>query len=305
MTSTTEDAIVHEFAKHEYFLPGGSQCPGCGSLLATKIALQAIFDEAPDAFVFGASCGAGRSPHRMAGLGLRCSAAVGIKAALTIRGIDRPVVVVGGEGQTFDMGLDDLSGAFMSGHPFMAFVLDNQSYASSGGHRTGMTERFRRTKVHLGGVPRAKKHPCIMMAYSGARYVATASPFFTEDLVRKVRLAVRHMPSLIHVHTPCIPTWETDPKDTVVISRLAVQSGLFPLYEALDGTWRRMRTGRRPVQEYVKLMGQFADLGAAEIGTIEEDVAALSGTLDDLVRGGGAAAAATGAPAADGGGTGR
>lgn len=291
MAVTDPTAIVHEFARHEYFLPGGSQCPGCGSLLATKIALQAIFDEAPDAVVFGASCGAGRSPHRMAGLGLRCSAAVGIKAALTIRGLDRPVVVIGGEGQTFDMGLDDLSGAFMSDHPFMAFVLDNQSYASSGGHRTGLTERFRRTKVHLGGVPKAKKHPCIMMAYSGARYVATASPFFTEDLVRKVKIAVRHVPSLIHVHTPCVPTWETDPKDTVAISRLAVQSGLFPLYECLDGTWSRMTTGRRSVQDYVKLMGQFADLGEREVATIEEDAISLSATLDDLVRGGGAAAA--------------
>lgn len=281
---------VPEFARFEYFLPGGSQCPGCGSLLATKMALQAIFEEAPDAFVFGASCGAGRSPHRMAGLGLRCSSAVGIKAALTLRGIERPVVVVGGEGQTFDMGLDDLSGALMSGHPFMALILDNQSYASSGGHRTGTTERFRKTKIYLGGVPMAKKHPCIMMAYSGARYVATASPFFTEDFVRKVRLAVRNMPSLIHVHTPCVPTWETDPKDTVLLSRLAVQSGVFPLYEALDGTWSRLNTGRRPVQEYVKLMGQFADLGEQQLASIEGDIASLSATLDDLVRGGGSAA---------------
>jgi pyruvate ferredoxin oxidoreductase beta subunit len=290
MAASTHDVALREFARHDYFLPGGSQCPGCGSLLATKMALQAIFDEAPDAFVFGASCGAGRSPHRMAGLGLRCSSAVGVKAALTLRGIDRPVVVVGGEGQTFDMGLDDLSGALMSGHPFMAFILDNQSYASSGGHRTGTTERFRKTKIFLGGVPMGKKHPCVMMAYSGARYVATASPFFTEDFVRKVRLAVRNMPSLVHVHTPCVPTWETDPKDTVLISRLAVQSGIFPLYEALDGRWSRLNTGRRPVQEYVKLMGQYADLGEPQIATLERDVASLSATLDDLVRGGGPAA---------------
>lgn len=290
MTASTHDVALREFARHDYFMPGGSQCPGCGSLLATKMALQAIFDEAPDAFVFGASCGAGRSPHRMAGLGLRCSSAVGVKAALTLRGIDRPVVVVGGEGQTFDMGLDDLSGALMSGHPFMAFILDNQSYASSGGHRTGTTERFRKTKIFLGGVPMGKKHPCVMMAYSGARYVATASPFFTEDFVRKVRLAVRNMPSLVHVHTPCVPTWETDPKDTVLISRLAVQSGIFPLYEALDGRWSRLNTGRRPVQEYVKLMGQYADLGEPQVATLERDVASLSATLDDLVRGGGPAA---------------
>lgn len=279
-----------QFVRQQYFLPGGAQCPGCGSLLATKIALQAIFEEAPDALVFGASCGAGRSPQRMAGLGLRCSSAVGIKTALEIRGIDRPVVVVGGEGQTFDMGLDDLSGSFMSGHPFMAFILDNQSYSSSGGHRTSTTERFRRTKIHLGGIPVGKKHPCIMMAYSGARYVATASPFFTEDFVRKVRLAVRNMPSLIHVHTPCVPTWETDPKDTVVISRLAVQTGVFPLYEALDGKWSRLKTGYRSVQEYVKLMGQFADLGEEQLASIERDVASLSATLDDLIRGGGPAA---------------
>jgi pyruvate/2-oxoacid:ferredoxin oxidoreductase beta subunit len=271
------------FTRYDYFLPGGWQCPGCGGLLATKIALQTIFETAPNALVFGASCGAGRSPIRLSGLGLRGSGAVGLKAALGIRGIDRPVVVIGGEGQTFDMGLDDLSGAFMSGYPFMAFVLDNQAYSSSGGHRTGTTEWLARTKIHPGGVRVAKKHPCIMMAYSGARYVATASPYFIDDFTRKVRLAMEHMPSLVHVYTPCVPSRESDPKDTVLLARLAVQTGLFPLYEALDGRFQQTTSGRRPMSDYVERVGQFGHLKADDVAGLERYAASLGTMIDDLV----------------------
>lgn len=284
MAVPRQGAGAHAFTRYEHFFPGNWQCPGCGGLLALKMALRTIFEEAPEALVFGGSCGAGFSPIRASGLGLRCSSAVGIKAALTIRGIDRPVVVVGGDGQTFDMGLDDLSGALMSGHPFMALILDNQAQSGSGGHRTGTSEWLARTKIHAAGIPSRKKHPCVMMAFSGARYVATASPAFSGDYERKIRLAVQHMPSLVHVYTPCIPSRETDPKDTATLSRLAVQCGLFPLYEALDGRFRRLRTGHRSVREYAKLIGQFSHLREDDLVALEGYAASLNDMLDDLVN---------------------
>lgn len=283
---------VPEFTDYRYYLPGGYQCPGCGGLMATKMALQVIFEEAPNAIVFGGSCGSGRSKVRPTGLGLRPSGAVAISAALAIRGMERPVIVVGGEGQTFDMGLDDLSGAFMSGHPFMILVMDNQSYASSGGHRTGTTELFARTKMHLRGVRTPKKHPAVMMAYSGARFVATASLFYFKDYIRKLKLALTHMPSLIHVYTPCIPSHEVDPKDTADMSRLAVQTGLFPLFECLDGQFTRTDIPRRHVREYLALVGNLHNLSEEQVAALDEQARETNAMVDNLV--------ATAAPRRDG-----
>lgn len=274
---------VPEFTDYQYYLPGGYQCPGCGGLMATKMALQVIFEHAPNAIVFGGSCGSGRSKVRPTGLGLRPSGAVAISAALALRGMSRPVVVIGGEGQTFDMGLDDLSGSFMSGQPFMILVMDNQSYASSGGHRTGTTELFAKTKLHLQGLRKPKKHPAIMMAYSGARYVATASAFFYRDYIRKVKLALEHMPSLVHVYTPCIPSHEADPKDSAGMSRLAVQTGLFPLFECLDGKFSRMVVPRRHVREYVKVVGNLHGMTEEDLERLERVAIETNAMVDDLV----------------------
>jgi pyruvate ferredoxin oxidoreductase beta subunit/2-oxoisovalerate ferredoxin oxidoreductase beta subunit len=274
---------VPQFTDYQYYLPGGYQCPGCGGLMATKMALQVIFDEAPNAIVFGGSCGSGRSKVRPTALGVRASGAVAISAALAIRGIDRPVIVIGGEGQTFDMGLDDLSGALMSGHPFMMLVMDNQSYASSGGHRTSTTELFARTKLHLKGVRTPKKHPAVMMAYSGARFVATASLFYFRDYIRKLKLALTHMPSLIQIYTPCIPSHESDPKDSADMSRLAVQTGLFPLFEYLDGKFSRTTIPRRHVREYLDVVGNLHNLSEEQVEHLEQHAREVNAMVDDLV----------------------
>jgi pyruvate/2-oxoacid:ferredoxin oxidoreductase beta subunit len=271
------------FTDYQYYLPGGYQCPGCGGLMATKMALQVIFEEKPNAIVFGGSCGSGRSKVRPTALGVRSSGAAAISAALAIRGIDRPVVVIGGEGQTFDMGLDDISGALMSGHKFMTLVMDNQSYASSGGHRTGTTELFARTKMHLKGVRTPKKHPAIMLAYSGARFVATASLFYFKDYIRKVKLALDHMPSVLQVYTPCIPSHESDPKDSADMSRLAVQTGLFPLFEYLDGTFSRTSVPRRHVREYLALVGNLHNLSEEQVEQLDEEARVTNAMVDDLV----------------------
>jgi pyruvate/2-oxoacid:ferredoxin oxidoreductase beta subunit len=251
--------------------------------MATKMALQVIFEESPNAIVFGGSCGSGRSKVRPTALGVRAGGAVALSAAAAIRGIQRPVIVIGGEGQTFDMGLDDLSGAFMSGHPFMILVMDNQSYASSGGHRTGTTELFARTKMHLNGVRTPKKHPAVMMAYSGARFVATASLFYYKDYIRKLKLALTHMPSLLQIYTPCIPSHESDPKDSANMSRLAVQTGLFPLFEYLDGTFTRSTIPHRHVREYLKVVGNLQHLSDEEVEHLEQHAQEVNGMVDDLV----------------------
>ena len=125
-----------------------NQCPGCPSNLATRLVMQIIFDiledEAP--IIFGQGCGIGRDFLQRSGLGTHDSACAAMRTAMEIRGIDRPIVVIDGDGQ-IDMGLADMATAFQQGYKYLHVVCDNQAHAASGSHATGSTDLLARTSV--------------------------------------------------------------------------------------------------------------------------------------------------------------
>jgi pyruvate ferredoxin oxidoreductase beta subunit len=242
-----------------YFLPGGSQCAGCASLLTAKLALKEIFDTRRETIVMGSTCGSGMSPLIPSGLGLRDSTAAALTAALEIRGINKAVVSFSGEGQLLDMGFDDLSGAFERGFKYMQVCFDNEAYASSGGHRTGTTSLGAKTKIHLQGKPTRAKIPALMLIFNGAAYTATASPAYVDDFREKIRKGMQYMPSFIHITTPCITSWGFDPEYSVLLARLMVETGAFPLYEYCEGVFRRtVRVeNQKPLEELLGYQRRF------------------------------------------------
>ena len=280
MVMETEDKRVHMNIT-------ANQCPGCPENLATRLVMQTVFDylKDEDPIIFGQGCGIGRDFLQRSGLGTHDSGIVGMLTAMEIRGISRPIVVIDGDGQV-DLGLEDLATAFQQGYKYLHVVCDNQAHAASGSHATGSTHPLARTGVRPSGKLRHPKHFPLMLMYSGAAYVATASTSHPQDLDRKIKNSLSRLPAFIQILTPCNPSWGYDDDKGIEVSRLAVNSGMWPLYEWKDGVFRRQRIPRKnTVEEYVASQRRYAHLKEDGIRLMDEYVQDLDDMLGKLERG--------------------
>ena len=242
-----------------------NQCPGCPENLASRLVMQTVFDtmKDQDPIVFGQGCGIGRDFLQRSGLGTHDSGIVGMLTAMEVRGIDRPIVVIDGDGQV-DLGLEDLATAFQQGYKYLHVVCDNQAHAASGSHATGST------------------HPL----FSGAEYVATASTSHPQDLERKIKEAATRLPAFIQILTPCNPSWGYDDDKGIEVSRLAVNSGMWPLFEWKDGVFHRQRIPKKAtVRDYAGSQRRYAHLTDADLQSMEGYVDDLDGMLAQLEAG--------------------
>jgi pyruvate ferredoxin oxidoreductase beta subunit len=187
------------------------------------------------------------------------------------------VIVIGGDGSTFDIGMGSNSGMFERGHKVTYICYDNEAYMNTGVQRSGSTPFCAHTTttpngdVSLGN-PRPKKDmPAIALAHK-VPYVATSSVAYPVDFRRKVKKAITVQgPSYIQVNAPCITGWTFDAGNTIEIARLAVETGLWPLFEYVNGDLNEVKKIRRPkpVVEYLKAQGRYRHLfkkpGGAEI----------------------------------------
>src|SRR5579859_7082808 len=197
------------------------------------------------------------------------SVASGVAAALRVKGSDVRVLAQGGDGGTTDIGFACLSGMFERGDDVLYVCYDNEAYMNTGVQRSSATPPAARTATTpaVGHEPghefgRGKSVPLIAMAH-GIPYVATASVADLLDLETKVikAMAIRGA-RYLHVHVPCPLGWGTASDDTVHIARLAIECGLFPVFEAEHGELTASRPIRRkvPVEEYLRAQGRFAHL---------------------------------------------
>ncbi len=199
------------------------------------------------------------------------SVATGVAAALRIKGKDVRVVAQGGDGGTTDIGFGCLSGMFERGDDVLYVCYDNEAYMNTGVQRSSATPGAARTATTPAVGPEpgndlgvGKNVPLIAMAH-GIPYVATASVADLHDLEDKVERAMSmHGARYLHVHVPCPLGWGTRSEDTIRVARLAVQCGLFPLFEAEHGEVTRSTPIRRrvPVEDYLCIQGRFAHLFA-------------------------------------------
>lgn len=264
---------------------GHRACQGCGEALGARYVLDAATAAAERAggslvTVNATGClevfsspypeSAWRLPWLHSLFGNAPAVATGVAAGLRAKGRDDiRVVAQGGDGGTVDIGFGCLSGMFERGDDVLYICYDNEAYMNTGVQRSGATPPAARTATTqaVGDAPgnvfgQGKDVPRIAMAHE-IPYVATATVADLHDLERKVTYAMGlHGPRYIHVLVPCPLGWGAKSSHTVRIARLAVESGLFPVFEAEHGEVTGVSPIRRqvPVEDYLVLQRRFAHL---------------------------------------------
>ena len=182
------------------------------------------------------------------------------------------VIALGGDGATFDIGFGALSGALERGHDFVYMVYDNGAYQNTGIQRSGATLPGQETTTSWAGKAepgkRQRKKPIAeIVAAHKIPYVATVDPFHYRDFITKFRKALEvEGPAFIHAFSPCPRGWRSESSKTIELARLAVETGIHPLYEIIDGEQYVMSAPSKslkelkPVDEFMKLQGQFKHL---------------------------------------------
>jgi len=191
------------------------------------------------------------------------------------------VVGMGGDGGTADIGLQALSGAMERGHDMIYVCYDNEAYMNTGIQRSSSTPYGASTTTSPAGTLSIgqqtwKKNLTRIMGAHAIPYVATASPSYPFDLAEKVTKAAKvRGPAYLHVYACCPTGWRMRPDMAIHIGRLAVETGVFPLYEIEHGVLRltHKTPELRPLVDYIKPQGRFRHLDEATIAEIERRVA--------------------------------
>ena len=255
---------------------GHGACQGCGQALAARLVLEAA---GPDVIVANATgCleifttpwpqSAWTVPWIHSLFENAAAVAAGIEVALRAQGRMTRVLAFAGDGGTFDIGFQALSGMLERNHDVLFVCFDNEAYMNTGVQRSGSTPhgawtntsppgRVRQGKRHF------KKDLLTIIAAHGIPYAATASVAYPSDLRAKVRRALDVSgPSFLLLHSPCPLGWGHDSALTISVDRLAVETGLFPILEMERGhvVGSMKIRNPRPVREYALPQFRFRHL---------------------------------------------
>ncbi len=263
--------------------PGHAACPGCVEPLTLRHILDVL---GPDTMaVIPPSCMAIiagpqpfsslRIPVYQPTLVASAAAASGLRRALDARGErDTQVIVLAGDGGTYDIGLQCLSSAAERNENILYFCLDNEGYMNTGAQKSSSTPHYARTGSTPAGKTTRKKNLVEIMAAHGVPYVATASIGHLADLRRKVEKA-KAMKGLrlITLLIPCLDGWGLADDGALAAARHAVECGAYPLYEIEDGERYTLNHGQRsrPVAEYLALQRRYRHLSAAELQALQAE----------------------------------
>jgi pyruvate ferredoxin oxidoreductase beta subunit len=279
---------VKEFSKEEYLLKGHAACAGCGPAISLRLLFKALGNKV--FLVVPACCTTviqGPYPYTSFSVPLQnilfestAAAASGIVAALHQRKVgDITVVGWAGDGGTVDIGIQALSGAAERETDFIYICYDNEAYGNTGMQRSGATPYGAWTTTTPSGKRERKKNMPLIMAAHRIPYVATACPSYPIDFVNKLRKAKEIKGTkYIHILAPCPTGWRYDTSKTVELGRLAVQTGLWALYEIENGKFKlnppsdRLidKTKRKSVKEYFALQGRFRNMTGDDVDRIQK-----------------------------------
>lgn len=287
---------LSELPTEDYFLPGHRACAGCGAAIAIRLILKVA---GPNTIVASATgCievisslypeNAWGVPWIHTAFENAAATASGVEAAYKVLRRKGKIshdkvnfLAIAGDGGTADIGIQALSGMAERGHNVKYICYDNEAYMNTGIQRSSSTPYGAWTTTSPPGkaIPigkrEVKKDVARIMVAHGIPYVATASIGYPLDLMRKVKTALEiEGPAYIHVHTPCPTGWRFESNKTIEVARLAVQTGMWVLYEVKQGRLRitYKLSKLKPVEEYLRTQGRFSHLTDDDIAKIQEDV---------------------------------
>jgi pyruvate ferredoxin oxidoreductase beta subunit len=290
----------------EYLAEGHNFCTGCAEALAIRLVCKAIGKD----MIINMATGCDEvctSPLPVTSWRVPWMHTLFENVAATISGVeaglkslmakgkmpqrDIKCIAMAGDGGTSDIGFQALSGAIERGHDFVYVCWDNEAYMNTGIQRSSSTPYGSSTttapagKLSIGQKTQ-KKNMVEIAAAHGIPYTATACPSYPFDLMNKVKKAADMKgPAYIHILAVCPTGWRTASDQSIEIGRLAVETGLFPLYEVEYGKYRMTVTPNKlkPVSEYLKPQGRFRHLTEGEIKQIQvrvdEDYAKLQAKI--------------------------
>ena len=270
-----------DIPREDWFAPGHRLCAGCGAAIAVKLIMKAI--RGPTVVVNATGCvevattcypyTSWKVPYVHVAFENSAAVASGISEAIKILNKKRgkkihDVIVFAGDGGTFDIGLQALSGALERGHDMLYICYDNEAYMNTGIQRSGATPLGASTTTSpagkvIPGKQQRKKDLIGIVAAHRVPYAATASIAYPVDLINKARKALEIPgPKVLHVLTPCVPGWRYPPSDTIKLARLAVETRYFPIYEVENGRVKiNIKVSKpKPLEEFLKPQRRFAHL---------------------------------------------
>jgi pyruvate/2-oxoacid:ferredoxin oxidoreductase beta subunit len=268
----------------ELLMPGHLGCQGCGAALAMRYVLKALGEKT--IVVLPACCWsiiAGPFPYSAIRVPLLHTAfetaavtAAGIRASLDIMGDKETTVMAwAGDGGTFDIGLQALSGTAERNDDILYVCYDNEAYMNTGIQRSSATPFGAWTATTPKVKRQFKKDIMQIMAAHRIPYAATASVAYPDDLVQKVKKAKDiEGTRFLHLLSPCPPGWKISSELSVKMARLAVLTKVFPLLEIEDGVTYRLApiSNPAPLEEYLRLQGRFRNLDDDSVTLIRERI---------------------------------
>ncbi|MEM2099102.1 MAG: thiamine pyrophosphate-dependent enzyme [Candidatus Bathyarchaeia archaeon] len=280
--------------KPDLFLSGHRACAGCVPATVMRLIMKAT--RGPTIVTQATGCmevvssiypyTSWAAPWLHTAFETAAANAAGIEAALKVmkrkgrlpyEHVD--VIAIAGDGGTYDIGFQALSGAVERGHDFLFVLYDNEAYMNTGIQRSGGTPYGAATTTSPAGsvIPgkvEYKKPIADIMVAHGIPYVATASPFYWRDLLVKVRRGLEvNGPAFLHVFAPCPRGWRSEADKSIELSRLAVETCVFPLWESINGQIQLSTPSKvialapkkkKPVTDYLQVQGRFKHLFAPQ-----------------------------------------
>ena len=310
MAATTRFRTLKDMPTEDYLTPGNTLCAGCGGILAVRIFHKALGPNV--AWINAAGCMTVMMSYPLSPLKSNWlytafasapAGAQGVRDALDVlmakgklpASEDLKVVVVTGDGAAYDIGFQSTAGAIDRNLDFYYLCYDNEAYGNTGFQMSTSTPYGSSTKTTPAtpafpiGNTSKKKDLFEVWRVQKAPYVATLSNSHGLDFLRKVEKGSTIRGPKLYIDFAACPTgWGYDPKDSVQIEKLAVQTGVWPLKESVNGIVKHTVVPRSltPVSQYLKTQGRFEHLFAPDVKS--EAIATIQASVNDYWKQAGA-----------------
>lgn len=270
---------IKDLPREECYIPGSAACPGCPASMALRLVFKALGKNT--IMTVPACCTAViESLHPNTSFDIpvmniafeaAAAGASGIEAALKAKGDEETTIVAwAGDGGTYDIGLQALSGALERNTNFIYICYNNEIYSNTGIQRSGATPYAAWTTTTVGGKTEFKKEMGEIVMAHHIPYAAQACIAYPEDLFKKLQKAKSIKgPKYIEIMAPCPPGWRFGMERTVEMGTMAVETGAWALYEyenekvTFNGKSKLIlekKIQRKPIEEWIKYQGRFGHL---------------------------------------------